>query len=130
MHRAIASLLLALGMPYAYACEPEFFFPPRHGKTDLALVGYVTGVRYPDFEAQVLAGEPEPGAQERLLRIAPHEVLRGTPQSAIEVRAPCDWPRPKLLERVVVIRATEGHLLVFSAEHTEAKVREALRNER
>jgi hypothetical protein len=132
--RIFIFLLLFLAVAgSALACSPMWFDRVEHGENALiAKVGYVVGERYPSYERRVLAGEDprsQEAWQERLLRVAVIDNLRGDDAKFVEVPTACGAPFPELFERVTVVQGRDGYLRVFPAQRTEQKLRQAISGE-
>jgi hypothetical protein len=131
--RTVTLVMLLLVTVPAVACSPKGFDHIEHGENALiAKVGYVVGERYPSYERRVLDGEDpdsQEAWQERLLRIAVIDNLRGDDVDFLEAPAACGDPFPELFERVIVVQGRDGYLRVFPAERSEQALRRAVRGE-
>lgn len=127
--RSTLLICLTLLPAAAIGCEAETFSPETHlADLRFVAVGYVTGERHPAFERQLLAGGPASSApefSERVVRVVPAERVAGRFDRTLEVRVPCDAPRPMVRERVIMGMLGDGKRWAFPAEGIEADVRAA-----
>jgi len=127
MKHLLLVICVTLFSTQSVACDPKPFDPIDHGRdASLAVVGYVVGERYPDFERSVSGGESPPSLTiwgERLVRVAIVDALKGSPSSIIEAPVACAAPFPVMFERVVVVQGLDEYLRVFSASETESELR-------
>lgn len=92
-------------------------------RAETILVAYVTGERYPDYEAEVLDGEDPDSVdfrRKRVIRVAVVEVRRGqTEERIMEIPVACGSSAPEVFERVTVAIDAEGAPAVWAAKDEE-----------
>ena len=113
------------------ACEPG---PPNVKISDAIFIGYVTGERWPDLEAEYAGGKKASdvgnarGYPMLVVRVLQTEPLKGRAPKVVEATSPCGLPfQPG--DRVVVNHINEEYR-VYPAQFTDGEnaVRETLRN--
>lgn len=131
-----AILVVILSSSFAanvLACQPA---PPSVRSSDAIFVGYVTGERWPDLEAEYSGGTNAStlgnarGYPLLLLRVVQTERLKGNAPHIVEAISPCALP-VEAGERVFVSHI-DGEYRVYPADIPgyEKAVREALRDNR
>ena len=115
------------------ACQPA---PPSVRNSDAIFVGYVTGERWPDLEAEYSGGMKAStvgnarGYPLLMLRVVQTERLKGDAPQIVEAISPCALPI-EAGERVLVSHL-DGEYRIYPADMPgyEQAVREALRDNR
>ena len=127
----LAFLLVYFCSQATYACEPIVPDPRSDARTAQAvLIGYVTGEHFPEYEAHLVMKRSAKDAPlgRRLLRVTFTEALKGKLLTPIEIPAPCSAPFPRVHERVIVVRNTDGYQIIpADFPRIESEFRAALR---
>lgn len=129
----LVALFLSSSAANVAACEPA---PPSARGSDAIFVGYVTGERWPDLEAEYAGGAKAStignarGYPMLLLRVVQTERLKGNAPHIVEAVSPCALPI-KAGERVVVSHSSGGYGVYPAAMvGGEQAIRKALRKNR
>lgn len=127
----IVVVFLSLSSLQVKACQPG---SPNVGRADALFIGYVTGERWPDMEAEYLGGKSASdvgnarGYPLLVARVVQTELLKGNAPGVVEATSLCALPL-RAGERVIV-EYSNGSYYVWPAElfaGGEKSIREALR---
>lgn len=125
------AICIALFSAHADACSSA---PPNVKDASSLFLGYATGLRQPDLEAEYLGGESANvtgmarGYPLLLVRVAQTESLKGRAPKIVEATSPCALPI--VIGDKVLVAQLQGEFVAYPADFLDSveAVREALRD--
>lgn len=122
---AVLALLVPGAASACVAMQPS----PQDAARGTVLVGYVTGVTFPDWEASLIKDGPKQYALfgRRVVRVTFIHAITGDLTGPLEVATPCYDSSPKLGDRAIVVASGTSYYVMLSTPEYEGAVEEAAR---